>query len=644
MSNRIELVWPDKESRPIQTVSGGWTLEAVDERKRQAVPFEIVGSAGTESARSLVLQGDRLTAVRTLRPTLQRGFKLVYLDLPRIEGYDETRAFIADDGRTWWTWLAVVRHHMAAARELLARDGVMVIQGGGNEEAYARILADEILGPRNHLGTVVWQSHYSPKSGKLGSEIVGIHDTLLCYAQEADAVGAVALPKQATGYSNPDGDPRGEWKAPQKDAGRDTVKMTYNQPPYRWTLDKGELPPGFWRLSPFSGVIWGTPTEPGDFSFRVKVEDAKGNASSKTLHLVIEEGGDQTSLPERIWWMDSPPKKGDGKPKVLHTKLPQGSVGNAYSFVLEASGGAPTLGQKRPSRGWGFGEQKLIESIREDRCYFGQKGTSIPEPKRYLSALEDGQSYVNVTSWWPGEGVGWSQDATKHLRELKEVGIISRIVETAKPTTLMARLLDAFTAPGDLVLELFSQAGDLSATAVRMGRSFVALSGASERDYAVAAECSIPRIEAICKGDKRLTELAGAEVDAAPAIGGFTVADLRDPLATIEVGRDEFPQLITEGYANSIEIAEAVLTSQGYVPVDASDEQVTGVALGGANTAVALTPEAFLDRGMAAELAERLGGAGGRVTIYFFRSDDDLATEEFANAVTFRRLPMELSL
>ncbi len=193
---------------------------------------------------------------------MSAGVKLVYADLPRVEGYDDDRAFRAEDGRTWGTWLAVVREHLAAAVRVLARNGVLVIQGGDREEAYAKVLAYELLGPDNILGSVVWQSHYSPKGGKAGSEIATIHETLICVARERDAIPRIALPRPAQGYSNPDGDPRGSWKAPQKDAGRDTVKLTYNLPPYRWELVAGALPPGLWQVSPFSGVVWAARLSP----------------------------------------------------------------------------------------------------------------------------------------------------------------------------------------------------------------------------------------------------------------------------------------------------------------------------------------------------------------------------------------------
>jgi hypothetical protein len=60
------------------------------------------------------------------------------------------------------------------------------------------------------------------------------------------------------------------------------VGTQYNQklvasggvPPYRWTISDGDLPPG---LTLSDGVISGTPSVYGTFTFTLLVEDAKGS-------------------------------------------------------------------------------------------------------------------------------------------------------------------------------------------------------------------------------------------------------------------------------------------------------------------------------------------------------------------------------
>ena len=54
-------------------------------------------------------------------------------------------------------------------------------------------------------------------------------------------------------------------------------------PPYHWSLtkDSDEFPPGM-TLKP-NGVISGTPTKAGTYSFTVKVVDTKRKGTSRTL-------------------------------------------------------------------------------------------------------------------------------------------------------------------------------------------------------------------------------------------------------------------------------------------------------------------------------------------------------------------------
>jgi hypothetical protein len=642
MIKRIELVWPDKGALPLQLPSGAWARSEEDTTVREARPLTPQAAYGERPTDGLVVTGDRLAALRSLRHTLAGAAKLVYADLPRVEGYDETRAFRAEDGKTWATWLTVVREHLAAALTLLARDGVLVIQGGDREEAYAKVLAYELLGPDNIIGSIVWQSHYSAKGGKPGSEIATVHETLVCTAREREAITQIALPRQASGYANPDDDPRGPWKAPQKDAGRDTVKLKYNAPPYEWRIVGGSFPAGLWRLSPFSGVIWGIPQQAGEWKLKVAVKDHAQHEATREFTLRVTEEGDAPAPPERVWWMDNPPMTG-GSVKISSRRLPGGVLGHPYSLVLEAEGGEPQLLVKRPSRGWGFGEKTLIAAILEDRCYFGRDGRAIPEPKRYLAELDDGISYANVTSWWSGEEVGWSQDATKHLRDLKTRGLIEEVVETAKPESLVQRLIEAFTAPGDLVVELFARAGDAAAVSMRLGRSFVSLSGGSDNEVQVARTCSVLRLRAVLDCESGASQVEPTQpIPAESAVKGFTHVLVDDPVAITDTSQDEFPRLVRNGFKSADSLIQAVLTSQGFLPVLENGDLIVGRAVGGREEAFVLRPEVFLDRNLAADLVSR--ASTKRTIVYFFRCEDDFDQAEFTAGVSFRRIPMDLAL
>lgn len=89
------------------------------------------------------------------------------------------------------------------------------------------------------------------------------------------------------------------------------------EPPYSWSVTNGSLPTGL-TLSG-AGVISGTPTTAGIFSFTVKVTDALSNTASANLTITIQGG---TLV-------------------ITTTSLPDGTVSVSYNATLGAGGGVP---------------------------------------------------------------------------------------------------------------------------------------------------------------------------------------------------------------------------------------------------------------------------------------------------------------
>ena len=301
---KIELVWPGKDTvtSVAQLPDGQWQLGIGEDIHRVYPLLELDHyPASHASATSLVIAGDRLQALRALGRSLRRAVGLAYLDAPRI-GIDEASAAFRGDSLVYSSWLSVVRAHLVAVEPLLRRDGVLVLHVGETEAGFARLVADELFRGQ-HVGTVVWQRAYAPRNMPGMREFTSTHDILLVYAKQRDALPPVGLRRAPNGYDNPDGDPRGPWKAEHKGAKSRREKSDFDTfvPPYRWRIVKGTLPDGIWRLSPLTGVIWGKPHEAGRFPLTIEVSDSEARTASKSLVLEVLPHGKPQPPPELPW-------------------------------------------------------------------------------------------------------------------------------------------------------------------------------------------------------------------------------------------------------------------------------------------------------------------------------------------------------
>lgn len=105
-----------------------------------------------------------------------------------------------------------MRDRLELLRVLLREDGVIFVQIDDNEQAYLRVLLDEVFGRRNFITTIVWQKKYA---GKPDSQFFSeFHEYILLYAKDVSSARINGMPRtqeQNARYKNLDNDPRGIW-------------------------------------------------------------------------------------------------------------------------------------------------------------------------------------------------------------------------------------------------------------------------------------------------------------------------------------------------------------------------------------------------------------------------------------------------
>ena len=91
---------------------------------------------------NLIIKGNNLLTLHTLKEEFANQIKLIYIDPPYNTGND---SFKYNDTFNRSTWLTFMRNRLFAAKELLTNDGLICVQCDDNENAYLKILLDEIF-------------------------------------------------------------------------------------------------------------------------------------------------------------------------------------------------------------------------------------------------------------------------------------------------------------------------------------------------------------------------------------------------------------------------------------------------------------------------------------------------------------------
>lgn len=110
---------------------------------------------------NLLVKGNNLLALYTLRERLAGRVKLIYIDPPYNTGND---GFRYNDNFNHSAWLAFMKNRLEAAKDLLRDDGAIFVQCDDNEQAYLKVLMDEVFGQQSFRNIIKWRKVLSAKA------------------------------------------------------------------------------------------------------------------------------------------------------------------------------------------------------------------------------------------------------------------------------------------------------------------------------------------------------------------------------------------------------------------------------------------------------------------------------------------------
>ncbi|MGL2539636.1 DNA methyltransferase [Helicobacter pylori] len=162
--------------------------------------FEMHGQGNLESAlkdksTNYLIKGNNLIALHSLKKKFAKQVKCIYIDPPYNTGND---SFNYNDNFNHSSWLVFMKNRLEAAREFLSDDGVIFVQCDDNEQAYLKVLMDEIFLRENFVNCIVCEM--SNESGNKiqhaiqGKKFPKVKEYILVYAKNKENI-CLIIPK-----------------------------------------------------------------------------------------------------------------------------------------------------------------------------------------------------------------------------------------------------------------------------------------------------------------------------------------------------------------------------------------------------------------------------------------------------------------
>lgn len=137
-------------------------------------------SYGDPNNENMLIHGDNLIALQALQQDFAGRIKCIYIDPP----YNTGSAFeLYDDGLEHSIWLSLMYKRLKLLKSLLSDGGVIAIECDKNEDAYLKVVCDEVMGRQHFINSIAVQSS-TPSGTKLAHRtktVLKTKDTILLY-------------------------------------------------------------------------------------------------------------------------------------------------------------------------------------------------------------------------------------------------------------------------------------------------------------------------------------------------------------------------------------------------------------------------------------------------------------------------------
>lgn len=134
---------------------------------------------------NLIIKGNNLLALHSLKKEFAGKVKLIYIDPPYNTGND---SFAYNDSFNHSSWLVFMKNRLEIARELLREDGAIYVQLDYHQVHYAKILMDDIFGKHNFQREIIWRIGWLSGYKTVDNNWIRNHDTILFYSKNTNTL------------------------------------------------------------------------------------------------------------------------------------------------------------------------------------------------------------------------------------------------------------------------------------------------------------------------------------------------------------------------------------------------------------------------------------------------------------------------
>jgi adenine-specific DNA-methyltransferase len=373
---------------------------------------------------NLIIKGNNLLALQTLKKVYTGKVKLGYFDPPYNTGND---GFGYNDQFNHSAWLTFLKNRLEITKSLLTKDGSIWISIDDKEAHYLKVLCDEVFGRENFIMDISWRKRDgAPNDRKVGA----VHEHILVYAKTRLNSSKQTLAEEAFNllprtekadaeykvFNEPDGpDPRGRFRKIDTTAnakgGRYVASLSYPfKNPYTgeevtpregtcWRHNKEEME----RLQADKRLFWG----------------ADGKATVPMKKMFIFEARQGMTIPSL--WLDvalnqhaaTEIEKLFGEKAVFETPKPEALLnqiihiasnpGDLVLDIFSGSGTTAAVAHKMGRRYIGVEQMNYIENITVERV---KKviGKNVQKDGKMFEELECDQGGISKTVKWKGGG------------------------------------------------------------------------------------------------------------------------------------------------------------------------------------------------------------------------------------------------